>query len=426
MTPIRFFIGTRCLHVPKEQRRDFFSLAVRMALPMCATSADGAGGVYVTLTEDRYRALVTRCGTEGRQIPETVRRRGFPVLWERARTRPGLLAGGVLWALLLILSSLVVWRVDILCPDNNDAPHPSDIISTEDVRTRLAAIGIAPGMLWPGYDIRGAEQQFLVGQREVGWIAINRRGCVLSVEVRPSRAVEEDDTGALLLGDDGILYGANLVANADGRVLRWELRNGYAKVQKEQIVTKGELLATGILEATDGDVRYTRASGKVFASTVRRFSETVPLQDTRRTPTGRCETEKSLFFFGWEISLPQNVNFLEILKNFGKRGSIQASECDIIKRETEISLPDGTPLPIRITESTYLETEVLPVERGEAEAAAVARGRIRERLAAYPDLRVISCEETVSEAGGCVTVSWDVFCLDNIAEVVPFGVRPVP
>ncbi len=429
MLLLGFLEGLYTLEVKNEDARAVFSCMLAHTLRAQKTWRTADGRLRITLFSSDYKKMVSYVHDGACPMPRLVEVRGIPRLLNSLKKRPGIAVGAVLGAMLLVFSSRIVWRVDVLCPDNLSAAE-EDLLDVDAVRARLALQGVCEGLYLPKFDSRHAERQFLIDQGDVSWIAINRRGTVLSAEVRPSYSIEEDDRGFLISNGDGYYEGTMLVADADGIIVRTELRNGTSQVVAEQMVTKGEVLATGVFESVDGDVRFSRVSGKVFAKTVRVLSVTVPLEREEAVYSGESETTRSLRLFGYEIPLPkavkstgENVTFLQIFKNLLTNSGFSASEYDIIEDENLLSLPDGTALPISYVTSVKNGKETRTVRQSKETAVVAAEAELCAMRDALTDAEIFSTERVIEEADGSITVVWYVECIDNIAVTAPFTVE---
>lgn len=429
MLLLGFFEGLYTIEVKNEDARATFSTLLAHTVRAKSTRRMSNGVIHITLFSSDYKRFCSY--VEAGECPRArvVERWGVPRLLQTLKKRPGIAIGTILGALLLFLSTQIVWRVDILCPDNAYA-REEDKLDLASVNARLQSLGIEKGMALSGFDSRHAERQFLIDQGDVSWIAINRRGTVLSVEVRPSYQIEHDDRGSLIPNGEGYLEGTVLVANADGIIVRTELRNGTSQVATEQMVTKGEVLASGILESVDGDVRFSRVSGKVFAKTVRELSVTVPLHRQETAYSGESELTRCVRLFGYEIPLPrvvksadENVTFLEIFQNHLGNSGFSAPEYDIIEDEKILSLPDGTELPISYVTRMKNGKETKAVWESRESALAIAQKELSAMRDGMTDAQIFGIARVIEETQDAVTVIWYVDCIDNIASVVPFTVR---
>ncbi len=444
MLLIAFFRGTRTVRVLPCERQAVFSCLLDNSIRAVRSIRGADGTIELTFYTQDFKRLQALLEQKGCSMPRTISRRGLPVVLQLWKRRPGIPVGAALALLLLSLSASVVWRVDVTCADNADDARAEDIVDTEAVLSRLREQGVAEGLFLPTFDSRHAERTFLIGQDIISWMAINRQGTVLSVEVRPSRAVREDHTGKPLPTEDGKLAGGNLVANGDGQIVRTELRNGVSLVVPEQMVTRGDVLATGIFESKDGDVRYTRVTGKVFAKTLRILTVTIPLTVEEISYSGETATSRTLYMFGHAISLPSrhakgktnrgrqendaesNVTFLEIFQNFFGNSGFSAAEYDIIEDNKFLRLPDGTALPVFL--HTETKNGMITTKRTltEEEAVQRAEAQLSEMRDALTDAEILSCEAVVSRTEDAITVTWNIDCIDNIAEGAEFLIAEDP
>lgn len=417
MSLLTYLAGTVTVRLPLLSKRIYTAILIKHTIPITASCAEENGDLLVTMRTSAYRVFCENLERRGLRTPEIVGRQGLPYVLACFRARPGVFVGAALMIGIVVLSSLFCWRVDVICLDNAQAVRSEDYVDTNAVRTQLADMGVGVGTFLPSLDVRMSENRFLMHSDSVSWIAINQQGTVLSVEVRSTHAVSDEGSGFLKETEDGLLEGCNLIADADGRVIRWEVQNGNVVVQNEQMVTKGMLLASGVYESKDGDVIFSRAHGKVFAETVRTLRAEIPLQVTEDHPTGTCETRSTLHFFGhdlisWRWS---NVTFLEIFQNWKKKTGFSDAEYDTIIEERVMKLPDGTRLPLTVKKESRLYKTQSTRSRTKEEASALAEAALTEQLSGMTDAVVLSAEtDTVWEEDRLI-VTRHIYCIDNIA-----------
>ena len=301
---------------------------------------------------------------------------------------------------------------------------------------KLEGIGI--GMFLPGFDARAAENRYLLAHNEISWMAINRVGTVLSVEVRPAHTVSHDGETALL-AEDGYLRGSHLVADADGRILSFSVRGGQMTVVPEQMVLRGQLLASGIYTSETGDAVAGRAHGEVLAETVRVLRADIPITETVIRPDGSVRTEGTFVLFGhdiltvsWPPRLPEQiVTFLETFQKNGEKSGIDRHGCGIITDEAisdaaelPLCLPGGLPLPVSVRVQNRLGIQTTERALTEEEALLRARTALDRQEAALGAKQIISREETVLKQDGVLTAERYVFCVDNIAVPEEYRIKP--
>ena len=167
-------------------------------------------------------AISERCGCELTPI----RRRGGSLLKSFFRRRVPLLAGAVLAACLLLLSSLFVWSVEI---------RGAERVSRGEILRALEDAGLSVGSFWPGLSADLLRSQALQQLPELGWMSVNICGsrAIVQVREREEKPLLESETGE-----------ESLFAGSSGVVRRVSVLSGRAEVQAGQPVTEGRLLVS--------------------------------------------------------------------------------------------------------------------------------------------------------------------------------------
>ena len=433
--------GTETVEISARERRICMAVMIRAGIRAVSLSNTEMGGLRAELRRRDYRRLCSLMTERGLPYPRSVSARGLPCVLARLKHRPGLPIGMLLAVAVWVVSTLFVWRVDVICLDNAQGTAPRDRVDIAAVKQALAEVGIGSGMFLPGLDSRALENRFLVGREDISWIAINRRGTVLSVEVRPAHTVSKEQEPALTVDEEGYLCGTNLVADADGRILSFHVRGGQMTVGAEEMVLRGSLLASGIYVSETGDMVGGRAHGEVLAETVRILTTEIPMTEQVIRTTGRVDTTRTLCLFGKPILSVRHplsyvreiVTFLETFLKIGEMSGIDGESCGIIADETisettesVLCLPGGLPLPVSVRVTT--RTGVTPTIRKLTEDDAMLRAEaaLDAEEAALGARRILSRDETVSLTEECLTVTRYVFCIDNIAAEEEFRIKVQP
>jgi len=436
-----WFVGTETVHFPIRERRVYSALLLRAGISAIKTENLADGGLSMVLRHRDFKHLCALSSERGLPIPQSVSRGGLPCLLTFWRRRPGLPIGAILALGIWIVSTLFVWRVDVVCLDNAQGTAGRDHLDINEIQRDLAEEGIAPGLFLPELDARQLENRFLIGREDISWMAINRYGTVLSVEVRPSHAVSNERDPKLTADADGYLHGTNLVADADGRILSFSIHGGQSVVVPEQFVLRGELLASGVYTSDTGDNVGGRAHGEVLAETVRILETEVPLSSLTIQTTGEVSTKHTLSLFGKplvSVSKPlpgigEIVTFLETFFKKGEKSGIDGASCGIITDETisdavewSLHLPDGLPLPVSIRKTTVTGVREIPRMITEEEALLRARAVLDAEETALGVVRILSREETAVQNEDVLIVTRYVFCVDNIAVEQEFKIKAEP
>ena len=386
MTPLLFFRGVYVITVARSAADEVLDLLVSYNIPFHRQKLSEE-----TLTfrlYPPYFKTYARLRGELRYEGEVRERLGLGALFYRHRKRTGFFIGAAMAVILLAVSSLFVWDVRI---------SGNERISTDEIHAALSARGVEIGAFIPTLDKERAEGEIMLDIGELSWISINLRGTVALVEVHERKA----DTEVLDRESP-----SNLIAAMDGQITALEVTGGQTIVGHGQVVRKGDLLVSGIIDSKALGYRLVRARGEVFAAVTLTYDVEIPYEMEKKVYTGEFFTEKSVKFFAKTIKL------------FGK-DSISPASCDTIEVERRIYLFDRIALPIFIKETTYSVYEMQTVLLSEEEAIALA----------YEKLHAL-CDETLEEAEvlarrtnfnfgeAVLTLHEEVDCVLNIAEEV--------
>ncbi len=317
-----------------------------------------------------------------------------PYLWQ-FRGRVGLLLGLCAAVAITVSGSLFLWHIRIVGCET--------AVSEEEVLELLANEGVEVGSYIPPIDAIVTAQEILLKDDRIAFLAVNIIGTRCEVQVTeaafPDRS-EKDDRPA------------SLSAAYDGLIERIELYDGQVLVRHGEAVRKGQILISGLCEMEEGRWRLTAAAGKVFAKTERTFTVEVPLSEEVLRPTGEENVQRSLIFFKKTIKLFKN-------------SSISSPTYGTIESEDSLTLSDGTPLPIAIGTKRVIAYEKVTLHRTPSEAEVLAAKRM-ETLAAEElgDAEVLSLTRTVTHSADSVKLTWQVYCIMDIAESVPMTGLP--
>lgn len=276
---------------------------------------------------------------------------GLPHWIKRALFHPGLCVGALLGFLLFVLSSLVVWRVEVI---GNEKLEEEAIVSF------LEEVGVGVGAFTPGIDSTKAKTALLLRYPELSFVSLYVRGTTLSIEVRESERrppIADSETGF-----------ANQVAAFDAVIERISVKAGRGVVSVGETVRKGDLLISGLYESATG-IRAVYAKGEILG----RIGQKIEIKQPYTVQEKILKEEKnigfSLLFFGKEIKL---FNF----------GGNYGEEYDIIKRKEQIVLFGTVRLPIYRIYETARSYTVIEKKLTESEAVTAAHRTMQAAISA--------------------------------------------
>lgn len=349
------------------------------------------GRVSFIMTQHTASRLAARCKASSIEL-EIGEAQGLPELAFRYRRRFGLILGALVAALIVYASGRVVWDIRVI---------GTDLISNEEVESVLAECGFERGSSLDRFNADKTELEALLKCDKLAWISINMKGTVAYVEVREKQEPNESEKTA---------KPANVVALRSGKIIEMIAYDGIAMVKAGDEVKAGDLLISGVYGEKAPGVLVTRASGYVKARTFHTFEVTIPLEYEKKAYTGVSKSEKSIIFFSKPI---------KVFINSGNLGMI----CDKIEEEKCLSL-FGVRLPIEVCSTTLKEYETVTAYYSVDEAKALAAEQLRITVATeLKDAEILSKTQRIEVGDDSVTIYCDVFCIENIAEIIEFDLN---
>ena len=355
-------------------------------VPFYGVKAEGGGLVGFCLEPDAFRKYVALTA-EMTIEDERVTRRGLFAFASGYKMRIGFFIGAVLCAALLAASSFFVWDINVSGQTG---------LSEKEILKTLEGYGLYIGAYIPNIDTMRLENELVIDTEELSYASINLRGTVAEVVVRERK---EKDV-------ENISLPSNLVANCDGQIESIEVRGGMPTVKKGQIVKKGQLLVSGVIDSQAVGYRLVRASGEIYARISRSFTAEVPLVREKKSRTGEKKTRVTIRFFAKKINLFSN-------------NDISFEKYDTIEEEKRLCLFDRVELPVFIIKTTYseyvTETEKISEEQALSIAEKELAGQTEKTLS---EAQILAREERTEINDGILTLYADIDCIADITSEI--------
>ena len=355
-------------------------------VPFYGVKAEGGGLVGFCLEPDAFRKYVALTA-EMTIEDERVTRRGLFAFASGYKMRIGFFIGAVLCAALLAASSFFVWDINVSGQTG---------LSEKEILKTLEGYGLYIGAYIPNIDTMRLENELVIDTEELSYASINLRGTVAEVVVRERK---EKDV-------ENISLPSNLVANCDGQIESIEVRGGMPTVKKGQIVKKGQLLVSGVIDSQAVGYRLVRARGEIYARISRSFTAEVPLVREKKIRTGEKKTRVTIRFFAKKINLFSN-------------NDISFEKYDTIEEEKRLCLFDRVELPVFIIKTTYseyvTETEKISEEQALSIAEKELAGQTEKTLS---EAQILAREERTEINDGILTLYADIDCIADITSEI--------
>lgn len=332
------------------------------------------------------RVRIEQLAVQGGWRFSLLERRGPGLLTERIAARPGLIAGGALFLVLLQCFGQLLWTIDFGGLGEEQ---------TYRLRTLLAGYGIYEGAKMEEKTLESARQAALQQSDLFGWITLNFAGGCLFVESTEARYQELRAEVPLQA----------LYAREAGEITAMNAESGFAAVRPGQMVEQGQMLVGSVRPDHDGDPVYQGASGEVVARVEKSYTSFQPFRQETEILIGACATQAELYVLG---------------RPLGNGGPALETAAERIVSWEPVRLGRlSLPACIRF-ESAWPRARRIIVHSA-AQARALARRACRDALLAeFPDavVEAETCRWQTTGEGEACTVTYR-FCADIATPVPP-------
>lgn len=343
----------------------------------------------IITVQSRYEEAYRRVFEKNNIIAEFTEIKGRLNFFRELKGRIGLLLGLVILLFTVNLSSKIIWKIDI---DGNVN------CSEEEILSELKNVGLTLGTYIPNIDYDVLHNRILLNSEKLSWISVNITGNVANV------LVKENTRGKNL----PLPTYTNVVAENDGYIASVKVINGKKIVSAGDVVKKGELLISGIIDSQSQGIRYEHATGEVMAYVNKEINIKVPYKSTKKIYTGNKYTDKDYKIFDFPIK------FLSKYRN-------QAVLYDKIEKTEKVRLFNVYELPIETVSTMYYEYEEVPVVLSKQEATDIAFSELRLRLdVELKNAELVSKTVSTSFDESFFYIRCELYCIEDIAKEQEF------
>lgn len=277
---------------------------LRWILGWCEFSIEGnTGAFFYTAKKEIWKiskkdgVLIARCLTKDyRYVCELAelkscainkyREGGFISILKKYRYRVGIILGIFIFAFLMGISNFFVWEVEV----NGNVQ-----LSDEQIFRVCDKFGLHSGSIVFNIDVSQIEFELKREFPQIAWISINRVASKYFIEVSETKNkpdIVEQSTPC------------NIVAAFDGEILSVEPYGGLTLVKAGDVVTKNQLLVSGIHEIENSnEIIYSHANAKIIARVERNNEVKRSRCIVRSQKTGEKQNKKTLLIFCFKIPI---------------------------------------------------------------------------------------------------------------------------
>ncbi|MFB3165888.1 sporulation protein YqfD [Neobacillus sp. 179-C4.2 HS] len=347
---IEFISGKVTVKVSGRGIERFINVLIRNGLVVWNVKRHGTE--TITFTMRLQDALKIRRFARERECSITfLKRAGMPFLFKRLLKNSGFVGGAILFLLLIMFLSNVIWGIEI------KGAKPA---TEYQIRKELDKMGVKIGKVQFFVDnVEGIQRKLTNNVGNLTWVGVELKGTTYHLQVVEKKEPEKPEQ----------LAPQNLVAKKKAVIDSMYVETGQKMVDIHDHVEAGQLLVSGVI-GKEGQTQQVAAVGEVWGETWYKSHVELPLTTKFFVFNGQ-EKQKFSLILGkleipiWGFGKPEFKEF-ELDKNMKK--------IHFLKWELPISIGNETLRAREETIRTYTEKEA------EKNALELAKDKIKSGL----------------------------------------------
>ncbi|MGE4354239.1 MAG: sporulation protein YqfD [Oscillospiraceae bacterium] len=384
-----------------ERLRGYVEVSVSGGNPEKFLNLSTRRGILLTdcrsLSEVELRCIIPRryiraaedCANKTQCELKVLRRRGASFTIGKVRRRYFLLAGLFTVLLLLGVSSLHIWDIEVV---------GNETVSKAEILNVLEDCGVYIGANWTEFRSDLIRSEALERLQNLSFLTVNVKGSRATVIVRERIPVPEMDYDR---------EPCDIVAEKNGVIDTIHVFRGKAAVSRGSAVLKGDVLISGAVPGIS-ETNQVSAFGEIKAQTYYTFSASESLEMQKKVPTGREARNYAIIFGGNRL-------------NFYRNTGIFRDDCDTIYNEWKLEVKGLFTLPITVVRETRAQYELTPASKDPAEVETRLKNLLAARLKREvgETAEIETYDFAVREDGDALTVTLRATCLEAIGVKQP-------
>lgn len=277
-----------------------------------------------------------------------IKESGVPYIAKKYTKRKIFMLLFLMAAVFIYLASLRIWKIDII----GDFSIP-----IEQVEQMLLDENVYVGMKKKDLDFDKVKNEIYLKRDDILWIGFAIKGTRATVEVL--ERTKKDDNAS-----DNVP--CNIVADKDGVVEKISVREGTRVAQKGDVVFKGDILVSGVVESEHSETKYVHSNADILLKTWYIGKQSLPLEKTIVSKTGNVEKKHKIKLGNYTINLTNTST------NFEKYDTITNVKKLILFDRFELPIESQTTVFEEYTtdEIKYTKEQALEIAKSEAKAIA--------------------------------------------------------
>lgn len=256
---------------------------------------------------------------------KVLKKEGLIYTLRRYKTRKALMILSVLLCGLFAFMSSLVWNISV---------EGADPLSVRNTQVLASELGIRKGMFMSNVNSRALAEQLLLGQKNLCWVGVKKKGTKLCIEIVEG-VHYESKKGDEISEDEA----CDLAVSKDCLLQKVTIEQGKQIIETGNTALKGQVVVMG-----EGKHAKAQIKGIVW------YKAEVPIEKEVEVLkyTGKEEIAKSLLLFDFKIEPPawkwlpwnwgdrdfKSYDSIYTEKYFGKEVKLPLGISQLVKRET--------------------------------------------------------------------------------------------
>ena len=167
-------------------------------------------------------------------------------------------------------------------------------VPSEDIISLMEDMGVEKGKSLKNFDFDRAQQEALLQLPQLSWLAINKIGSTVTIEVKerdlPPEIVPKNTP-------------CHVKAAKDGQIINMEVFSGSEAVARGDMVSKGDIIISGIVQDKKGNVSIKHARANILALTQTQLEVRVSRLQQEKKYTSAEKNKRTLRLLGFRVPL---------------------------------------------------------------------------------------------------------------------------
>ena len=375
--------GTVRLEISGAEPERILNFCAQNGIEFWDTGPKADFAMQITIHSADYPLVQSQNGKNGIEL-RLVAAKGGKIITSSMKRRFVLCIGVGVCIVLLAISSLFVWRIDIT---------GNDTISDGVILRALSECGLKNGVFWPALSSDEVRSDMLMKLPDIAWLSVNVHNSCVEVVIH-ERIVKPDIVNEAEHTD--------VKAAKSGYITKLSVLEGKALVSIGDTVSRGDTLISGTMDSETAADRQVHAMGSVQARTWYEINAQTPMYESVKTEKGHSKTSLSLVF---------GKNLIK----FSTDSRNNSASCAKINKLRYAALGEAFTLPVGIIKQETTEF-TLQKQRIDENAATqrLKQNLLSELKRRIGDGSVSQTSFSVSKTDELLTVTLRAECIENI------------